>query len=165
MDGADGVLVRAAAPEEWAQARDLRLEMLADSPRSFVTQLREVSAWTDSRWQSRMQSMLAPDSVLIAAVDGDHWVGQASGRLIGARPFVLAVYLSLPTVVRGWRHAWSRPSGWVAGLGNREVWLDVHESAEAAQRSYQKQGYRFTGERSEHPHFPGTYDLEMVKSW
>lgn len=162
------VNIRRARPDEWAQSRDLRLEMLSDSPRSFLDKLDDVVGWPEDRWKSRLTSMSAPDSILVVAVDGDAWVGQASGRVIGSfdppRAYVLGVYVTPST--RGMGLAGQlvgEVATWAEGLGFEDLYLDVHEDAEPAKASYVRQGFTFTGTSAEHPHYPGELELEMVK--
>lgn len=167
--GLQGVEVRRATAGEWRESRDLRLEMLADSPRSFLDGLNEVERWDDERWQARMRSHTAPDSVVIAAVADRRWVGQASGRIFSdtepPRAYALAVYVSPQWRGRGLAARLVGGVGeWAAGLGIGALHLDVHEDARPAIASYLRQGFVFTGERSEHPNHQGEWELEMVRA-
>lgn len=163
------VEIRRARPDEWARSRDLRLEMLADSPRSFLDRLDDVVGWDDERGRARLTSLSAPDSTFVVAVDGDDWVGQATGRIMGhfdpPRVYVLGVFVT--PLFRGQGLAArmiDEVATWALAQGYDALHLDVHEDAAPARASYVRQGFSYTGESAEHPHHPGEAELEMVRS-
>lgn len=153
--------------DDWQQARRLRLEMLADSPKSFLETLRDARKLPDAAWRTRQRSACALDSVGVAVVDSDGvWRGQMRARIFGspppARVFLLAVYLS-PTV-RGQgiaeqllRHI----TEWTTARGFTSLTLEVHEQAHAARRFYAKVGFVDTGERVPYPLCAGEYERAM----
>ena len=162
--------IRRANLDEVAQSRALRLEMLADSPRSFVGKLDVVQNWSTARWESQLHSALAPDSTLIVAADeSGKWVGQAAGRLFGhydpPRIYLLGVYLT-PT----YRHQGLvdmlvvEVQRWAVTMGVVEIFLDVHESAVAARNAYRRLGFRPTGVTAPYIHDSETEEIEMVKT-
>ena len=155
-------LVRVSS-DDWEVARSLRLEMLADSPRSFETQLDDVEPWTDERWRAWMRSATLDDSIVVAAVTDDgRWVGQASGRLFDGRPYAIAVYVTPTHRGRGLAaQLVGRVAEWARGLGHDHLYLDVHEDAAPARASYERQGFEYTGGSVEHSRYPGEFELEM----
>jgi len=162
-----GVEIRRARPDEVTRSRDLRLEMLRDSPRFFVQTLEEARSWSLERWEARLLSSLAPDSTLVALVDGDVWAGQAAGRIYGsaeaARAYLLAVYLTPRMRGRHLVDALVHEVGaWAASLGCAELHLDVHQSATAARSAYARLGFAPTGVKGPYPGDHSAREIGMV---
>ena len=162
------VEVRRARPQEWAQARDLRLEMLANSPKAFIDTIATVERWDDDRWRTRLLSHLAPDSTTIGAVDvGGHWVGQACGRVFGnyepPRAYLLSVYVTPRHRGTGLvKRLVDEVSGWARGMGHDALWLDVHQDATAARAAYRRLGFTETGVTTPYANDESERELEMV---
>lgn len=160
--------VRPARQDEAPQLRRLRLEMLLDSPSSFAERLDRVSGWDQARWEERLRSMTAPDAVLFVAVDGERWVGQAGGRIYGnyvhPRVYLLAVYVSPEQ--RGLRlvnRLVGEVEAWAVTMGHRELFLDVHEDAAPARKSYSRMGFVATGASLPYVNDETRSELELVK--
>lgn len=162
--------IRTARPEEWRQAKALRLEMLADAPLSFEEIHDELAAWSDERWQTRLRSHLADDSILVVATGEDgRWIGQAAGRVYGhydpPRAYVLGVYVTPDNRGEGLSAALiSAVADWAASKGLEQLHLDVYEHATAARVSYLRQGFVETGETSPNVHNTDEVEVEMVLS-
>ncbi|MCC2592754.1 GNAT family N-acetyltransferase [Tessaracoccus sp. OS52] len=163
------VTLRQARPEEWEQARRLRLEMLGDAPHSFNDRLADAEGWDDARWRSRLSSAVLDDSVLFVAVDaaGD-WQAQMGAREYlnhqPARVWLLEVYVS--PAHRGTGVAaelLAAVERWAVTRGHARLYLDVHEDAEPARRFYRRAGFVETGTRRPYPNDPRKQELEMVK--
>lgn len=163
-----GIEIRRALPHEVGQSRALRLDMLAESPRSFQERLRDVEVWPPARWRSRLISSLAPDSTMVVAVDEGEWVGQAAGRGYGSyeppRAYLLALYVVASRrgagIAEELVHAVEE---WALGQGLDALYLDVYEHAAAARALYRRLGYRATGARTPSVHDPSEFDLELVR--
>ena len=163
-----GVEVRRARPDEASELKRLRLEMLRDSPSSFVERLERVEAWDEGRWTSRLTSMSAPDSALFIAAEDDAWVAQAGGRLYGTyvppRAYLLSVYVTPSR--RGRRlveQVVERVEDWARGLGFNELYLDVHEGAAAARIAYARMGYVETGVTTPYANDEAESEIELAK--
>ncbi|MDO5737006.1 MAG: GNAT family N-acetyltransferase [Propionibacteriaceae bacterium] len=161
--------VRRARTEEWRAARDLRLEMLADTPHSFGDVLADVVCWDDDRWITRHESDLLPDSEVFVAVDAaGRWVGQMAAREFHnyspARAWLLGVYVT--PAHRGATTATALLEAvqtWALDRGFAHLYLDVHEQAGAARKFYERQGFVATGVTAPYPLDVSTTELEMVK--
>lgn len=160
-------IVRRARPDEWARHRDLRLEMLSDTPHAFLTTLDQARSRTDEDWQASHTSNLLPDSVLVVADGGDRWVGMMAGREFlnydPPRVFLLSVFVT-------WAHRGSglasrllaEVAEWARQRGHVELHLDVHERATAARAFYAREGFVPTGHTQEYALDPSESELEMV---
>ncbi len=161
------VTLRRALPHEWEQHRDLRLEMLRDTPYAFLTPLSRAQARSDEEWRSTHASNLLPDSVVVVADDGDRWVGMMAGReylnYAPPRVFLLSVYVTpahrsstLATRLLREVVTWARDRGYA------ELHLDVHERSSAARAFYAREGFVPTGHTQEYALNPAETELEMV---
>lgn len=55
---------------EWEKLRDIRLEMLEDTPTGYLESLDSARALSDRQWQDRAAGMVGPGSVALAADQG-----------------------------------------------------------------------------------------------
>lgn len=160
-------IVRTARPDEWARHRDLRLEMLADTPHAFLTPLEEARARTDEDWQLIHKSNLLSDSVQVVADDGERWVGMMAGREYlnyhPPRVFLLSVYVTPAHRASGLAaRLLAEVVGWAKQRGYVELHLDVHERATAARAFYARAGFTETGHTQEYALDPSETEVEMV---
>ncbi len=165
-----GLVLREARPDEWQAARALRLEMLADTPRSFNDRLDDVRRWDDDRWRTRHESHVLPDSAVFVAVEPDGgWSGHMAIREFHnyspPRAWLMGVYVSpahrgdgTAVALLGMAEEWARARGF------EKLHLEVHEHAHPAQRFYERQGFSPTGSTSPYPLDLATSELEMVKA-
>lgn len=162
------IAVRPAELGEWARFRDLRLEMLTDSPHAYLTPLATAEGYSDAEWRTRHTSQLMPDSMVIAGVDAARrWVGMMAAReYLSPQPrvWLLSVYVtpahrSSDLAERLLRQV----EAWTRGRGYRELYLDVHERAAAARRFYTREGFVETGRTQRYELNPTEWEHEMVK--
>lgn len=165
------VSVRPARPDEWRQARDLRLEMLADTPLAFCERLEDARARDDETWErhhrERTESPETRD-VLAAVDDEGRWLGQV-GLVISPFPaptrvWAGAVYLS--PALRGTGVAtrmMDEAERWALDHDQDELWLEVHEHNPRALGFYRRLGFEETGERRPYPLDPSAREVEMRK--
>jgi GNAT superfamily N-acetyltransferase len=153
----------AMAEADWARLRDLRLEMLADTPTAYAQSLDEARRLTDTDWRERAKNRTG-----VVAVD------RTTGRYVGTmstytdpdsrRTWLVAVYVAPDH--RG-NHVADRlleaVEADVAAAGHTHLWLDVHESNKRAQRFYLRRGYAFSGHTSAYPLNPTDREFEMVR--
>ncbi|WP_158600621.1 GNAT family N-acetyltransferase [Tessaracoccus antarcticus] len=160
--------IRVARPDEWQHSRQLRLEMLADTPHSFGDRLCDVMEWDDDRWITRHESELLPDSAVFVAVEPDgRWVGQMAVREFHnyspPRAWLMGVYVTPGHRGDGTAtQLMEAVRSWTAERGFDQLFLDVHENAHPAHRFYERLGFIPTGHSSPYPLDPTTSELEMV---
>jgi GNAT superfamily N-acetyltransferase len=148
-------------PENWVEFRDIRLQMLADTPIAFGETLEHAQAASEANWLARIARATQPDRTAVAAVDGDGtWVG------------TMSAYLSEPGVATV-AAVWVAPEhrGPEAGVTDRLMdaiveWarttahatslrLTVHEANDRASAYFQRVGFRPTGETQPYELEPG----------
>ena len=163
------VTVRMTRAGEWRERRDLRLEMLADTPIAFGDTLAAASAFPDSEWMSRAERAKSPGNCCAVAITEEgRWVGTMSAFLTSpTRALLVTVYVS-----PGFRGA-------DAGIADRlldevERWvghetsatefaLDVHEENHRAIAFYLRRGFEPTGNTHPYPLDPSALEREFVK--
>jgi ribosomal protein S18 acetylase RimI-like enzyme len=158
--------VRPSIEADWAAYRDLRLEMLADTPIAFTETVDRARLHPDEHWRNRTANR-SPTSQLFAAVAEDgSWLGTMGGfHPAGNRdPVLVGVYVT--PEFRGAREGladalldavieWSRSRG-------ERLLLEVHENNEPAIRFYRRRGFTPTGVTIPYALDPGAVDLEMA---
>lgn len=154
-------------PDDWRTYRQLRLEMVTDSPEAFWTTREELETYTEADWRAR-----STDRTLQArAADG---TPLGTLTVLTPRPYretglgpddalVLAVYVTPPARGTGVVEALLAAAHDLAveELGARRLVLHVHEHNARAIRVYERAGYRLDGRSLEHPTDPDHLDLEM----
>lgn len=172
-----GVVVRRVAADEWARARDLRLEALQDpeAVRAFLTSYAQASAQPDSVWQERTAlAARGGQAAQLVATAGDEWVGTVTVVVQGpgatdvlGRP----VSEAHGTVVAVYVRPGSRSAGavdelldaaadWARGRGLVRLTLDVHRDNPRAQGAYRRCGFVPTGRTFTGPVGP---EVEMAR--
>lgn len=155
---------------DWRSVRDLRLEMLRDTPIAFMETVEAAEAHSEETWRMRANRGNTPDSVQLVAVDASgRWVGTMSGfvdRLDIGGALLAGVFVS-PSA-RG------RQSGvadalldavedWARGQGTT-LTLNVHEDNEHAIAFYRRRGYDLTGRTIPYNLDPTRNELEMRRT-
>lgn len=156
------------AERDWERLRDLRLEMLADSPTAYVESLETALGYDEEDWRFRARRSLEPGSFGVVAVDRavDRFVGTMSAFTDDARTWVVAVYVApdyrgrTPGVADAML---DRLEDWARAEGRSELFLDVHEDNARAQAFYLRRGYRFTGARRPYELDQTRAELEMSR--
>lgn len=156
--------------DDWPQARDLRLEMLADTPIAFMQRLEDARAWTDQQWQERHQGRAGnPASRTVAVVDDDGtWRGQMSVYDTPEFPadndaWLVSVYVSPPLRGTEWTdRLLAVIVEWAVARGHDRLLLDVHEANPRAIAAYVKRGFVDTGGRTPYPLEPGGAEIQMA---
>jgi GNAT superfamily N-acetyltransferase len=154
---------------DWPRMRDLRLEMLADTPLAFLETLDDARREPDGEWRFRAVRTTRDGSIGLAAVDRSTgaWLGTMSGYLDGQGDAMLvSVY-----VTPAWR---GRATGLTdALLDEVERWardavprgrlrLHVHEDNPRARSFYARRGYVETGRTIPYPLDPSQNEVEMA---
>lgn len=159
--------VRSMTEADWESYRDIRLEMLLDTPMAFGESFDSANARTEAGWRERLSSSTGATSIRFAAIlPGGGWIGSMGGFVDGALgPVLVGVYVTprfrgdeygvttaLLTAVEDW-----------ARLRSSSIRLDVHESNLRARASYAKRGWVETGSTQPYPLDPLFREIEMVK--
>ncbi len=174
-------LIRRFDAGEWEQYRDLRLEMLADTPTAYVESLAAARGQTDRQWQERAALLATADCVALVAVGGDSpgdGVSTGGTRLRAlmrvvvkapqdpARPLqamLLSVYVAPELRGSGLADELMRDAVAVARdeLGAGVLELGVHEANARAQAFYARHGFADTGRREPYPLDPARSEIIM----
>lgn len=165
-----GVTIVSPTEADWQRVRDLRLEMLRDTPIAFLETIEAAEANTEDVWKMRANRGSTPDSVqLVAVAASGRWVGTMSGivdRLDVGGPLLVGVYISPAFRGRDVGVAdalLDAIEGWARGLGTT-LTLHVHEDNTRAIAFYRRRGYTLTGRTIPYNLDPTRNELEMRRS-
>ncbi|XBH21060.1 GNAT family N-acetyltransferase [Jonesiaceae bacterium BS-20] len=161
-------LIRRTRESDWREVRDLRLEMLRDTPLAFSKTYETALEVTEGDWRLRAARGTAQQGTAVAAITGaGTWVGTMAGTLEpGVGPLLISVYVSpawrgyqigLTTALLTEIEDWARSEG-------GQLTLHVHQDNGRAIAFYERQGFKPTGRKFPNDLYPGTHELEMVKS-
>lgn len=164
------VTVRSTNEEDWREVRDLRLEMLGDTPIAYGETLEQALLHAEPEWRMRGRRGQDPRSASFVAIDDAtmRWVGTMGGYVPtapGASPLLVGVY-----VAPEFRGAGSGVADallaavveWAREYGD-DLALHVHEGNPRAIRFYQRHGFADTGRRLTYELDPGGLEWEMTK--
>jgi GNAT superfamily N-acetyltransferase len=154
--------------EDWERQRDLRLEMLADSPTAYVETLADTQAFDEAEWRFRARRSSLPGSIGVVAVDRDQdrFVGTMSAFTDAerGRTWVVAVYVAPDHRGRQYGVAdalLDAVEEWAVREGKPELFLEVHESNGRARAFYERRGFALTGVTRPYDLDPSQTELEM----
>ena len=159
--------IRRYGAADWRQVRDLRLEMLADSPLAFVEALDDARSLGDRQWRARAAQADQPHQVGLAGVrpGTGEWIGLARGAAMSdqdGRVLVFNVYVTPEFRGRGLADALlDRVEQWAGQGRHRAVYLLVHEQNARAIAFYRRRHYDFTGHREPYLLDLSQAELEM----
>jgi len=139
--------IRRTTESDWQALRELRLEMLRDTPIAFGETLETALAHGESEWRMRAARGDSAQNINLAAISGDRWVGTMGAFVPDAATGALLVGVYVSPDFRG---------GAVTDAMLREVeaWasqrgptlsLHVHEKNARARAYYAKRGFAKTG--------------------
>lgn len=157
------------AEGDWQRLRDLRLEMLADTPLAFLETLDGALREPEAEWRFRASRTTREGSVGLAAVDpsSGSWLGTMSAYL-DANGDAMLVSVYVTPAWRGAAHgltdalldeveAWAR-----AAVPDGSMRLHVHEDNPRARAFYKRRGYIETGETIPYPLDRTQNEVEMA---
>jgi GNAT superfamily N-acetyltransferase len=161
------LVVRRTTEEDWERVRELRLEMLLDTPEAFGETHATALEHDETEWRMRAARGSSSGSISLAAIDDGRWVGMMGAHVPGAEAGAMLVGVFVTPTARG------RASG-VAGalLDGIELWaaehgstltLHVHERNGRAQAFYVARGFAPTGRRFPYALNPAEREIEMRK--
>ncbi|ANJ25656.1 GNAT family N-acetyltransferase [Agromyces aureus] len=159
--------IRTTREDDWPQVRDLRLEMLEDTPIAFGETLEHALGASEAIWRLRAARGTTPGQTSVVAIDRERWVGHMGGWIpdAAADPLLVGVYVS--PAYRGDARGVSRRlleavEEWALEHGDA-LRLEVHEQNPRAIAFYEKLGFSLTGHTRAYELEPGGLELEMIK--
>lgn len=152
--------------ESWTSFRDLRLEMLADSPKAFIETLPSARQQSETDWRRRASKANSDGHCGFVAVDAHgRWIGIMRSTVEDGRLFLLGVYVSPLWRSSGIADALlAHVEEWAKTRGHEALTLEVHEDNLRAQAFYRRQGFEPTGETVPYPLAEGELEVVMTKS-
>jgi GNAT superfamily N-acetyltransferase len=165
MSTVEPPLIRRYAGADWRRLRDIRLEMLADTPLAYVESRSDAEAYDDERWRERAAWADEPHHLGLAVEHDGRWIGLAC---CAARPdfedraFVFSVYVAPGFRARGVADTlFDRVEDWARAEGHRDLFLFVHEDNPRAAAFYRRRGYVPTGAGEPYRLDPTKSELEL----
>jgi GNAT superfamily N-acetyltransferase len=138
------VTVRVLGGDDWPSLRDIRLRALRDSPSAFGSTYDHEVGFTETHWRGRLES---DDSLSVLAELDGRPIGMAGGFPdLPGLVHVVAMWVEPGARGRGVGHLLlGAVEDWAnsRGLG---LHLDVNTRNATARRSYERYGFRATGE-------------------
>jgi len=167
--------VRQLQADDWLLLKNVRMEMLADTPMAYLESLDAARRQTDAQWQERTGAMCGEGSVTLVA-DG----GGGDPRLTGLmrvvlkhpqepgaalRAMLISVYVAPEHRGLGLADELLNEACRVAGefLAADCLELGVHEDNARAQAFYSRHGFRATGASRPYPQDPSKLELVMER--
>ena len=177
MSTGSEIAVRRVRADEWRRVRALRLEALVDpdAEMAYFDTFDESSARTDGFWMQRAaDASTGRFAAQFVAVDGEAWVGSATGlvreagsidhlgRTVATRRVdVVGVYVRPSARGAGLiDRLLQAVAAWAGERGADRVTLDVHADNLRAQAAYRRVGFVETGTR-----YTGPIGDELEMMW
>ncbi|WEO76334.1 GNAT family N-acetyltransferase [Cryobacterium sp. SO2] len=164
----EGYRIHRTVASDWREVRDLRLEMLRDTPIAFGETLQDALGHSESEWRMRAARGTAEHGTVLVAIDpAGQWVGTMGGYVPdpAAGPLLVGVYVSpghrgrdagvFDTLLAAIED-WARDEGEV-------LTLHVHEDNARARAAYLRRGFTETGHRVQYVLDAAAMEIEMVK--
>ncbi|WP_245534566.1 GNAT family N-acetyltransferase [Sanguibacter keddieii] len=169
-------LIRRTTADDWREVRDLRLEMIRDTPQAYVESLEQAETVSEAEWRARGARGTAEHGISLAGIDASgRWVAtmggfvpdaqQAASLDVGPGPLLVGVYVAPDVRGRevGLADAMlTAVEDWARHEGDQFT-LHVHEDNPRAQAFYARRGFVATGRTVPYPLVPEEREVEMVK--
>jgi GNAT superfamily N-acetyltransferase len=137
-----------ATEDDWPRLREIRLRALADSPDAFGSTLERERGFGDDRWREWIRGWQGATNQLVAAADGERWIGIAVGSVPEGDEVAHLYAMWVEPAARGrgtGRALVEAVVAWALGRGARAVELGVTEGNAAAEALYRGCGFEDTG--------------------
>lgn len=148
-----GYVVRTAGEDDWERVRDLRLEMLRDSPAAYVETYDDLAGLDEAEWRWRAAGHGQPperSQRWVAVADDGDWVATASAFVDDeGTAHLVAVYVRPEHRGSGVAELVVTPAlEWARDVAKVErLLLQVVETNERALGFYRREGWVETGRR------------------
>jgi ribosomal protein S18 acetylase RimI-like enzyme len=163
------VEVRAlTSADDPAQLRELRLEMLADTPLAYLERVEDARRHPPAYWTDRIRRYAAGGdrALYVAEAPDGTWVGQAGGWLDRTGlAYLVSVYVRPGHRGSGLLERLTTPVfDWARERGSTEIRLEVARENGRAVTAYRRLGFVPTGRTQPHPLYPGeSVEIEMSR--
>ena len=160
--------IRRTVGADWSEIRELRLEMIRDTPTAYAETIAEALAHGEAEWRMRGERGTAEHGIALAAIsDSGRWIGTMGAFVPGpeAGPLLVGVYVA--PEFRGRRVGLTDQllktiEDWARARSSR-LTLHVHEDNFRARAYYERQGFTATGHTIAYNLDPTKNELEMSK--
>lgn len=167
--------IRRLQATDWELLRDVRLEMLSDTPMAYVESLAAARRQTDTQWQERAATMSGDSSITLIADDGTDG-SPISGlmRVVIKQPqdpsralqaMLISVYVAPEHRGLGLADQLLDEACAIAGaeLGAGVIELGVHEDNARAKAFYERHGFEYTGASRPYPQDKARLEIVMAR--
>jgi ribosomal protein S18 acetylase RimI-like enzyme len=165
----DPVAIRAlTTADDPAALRELRLEMLADTPIAYLERVADARRHPPAYWADRLSRYAGGvDRTLYLAEDADGtWLAQAGGyRDDSGLAYLVSVYVRPAHRGKGLlERLAARVFDWARERGSTEIRLEVARENGRAVAAYRRLGFAPTGRSQPHPLYPlDSVEIEMAR--
>ena len=163
-----GFSIRSTDAADWREVRDLRLEMLADTPIGFAERLESALENDEAEWRIRAARGQKPMTIAVAAITAEgRWVGTMGGYIPDGKTGPLLVGVYVTPDYRGRRAGvtdalLSTVEEWAFKYGST-LTLGVHEDNIRARTAYERRGFTLTRHTVPYVLDKSRRELEMIK--
>ncbi len=164
----NGFSIRRTVGADWSEIRDLRLEMIRDTPTAYAETLADALGHDEAEWRMRGERGTAEHGIAIAGIsDAGRWIGTMGAFVPNSETGPLLVGVYVAPAFRGRQvgltdrlleaiEDWARTEG-------TQLTLHVHEENARARAYYERRGFAPTGHTIAYNLDPTKNELEMVK--
>lgn len=160
--------IRRTVDADWREIRELRLEMIRDTPAAYAESLEDALGHDELEWRMRGARGTAEQGISIAGIShSGQWIG-AMGAFVPnpeTGPLLVGVYvtpafrgrqLGLTDALLAEIEEWARTKG-------SHLTLHVHEDNVRARKYYERHGFMATGHTIAYNLDATKNELEMAK--
>jgi len=160
------LVIRRTTEADWAEARDLRLEMVRDTPIAFGETIETALEVPETDWRMRAARGSAASSLGLAAIVDGRWVGTMGAYVPEPNGGALLVGVYVSPDFRGGTGVadalLTRIEEWARERGSI-LTLHVHSENTRARAFYVRRGFVDSGVTLPYVLNPDETEIEMVK--
>lgn len=151
------------SPDDWESYREIRLEMLLDSPDAFWFTHADAAGYTEAQWRENVGRGWLVNARIGGVAVGSAGLGAHAEPGQPDRAVLWGMYVTPRVRRRGVGELLVRAVlDEARRRGASEVFLEVTSSNERALELYERCGFERTGLTRPHPRRPELHELEMV---
>ena len=160
--------IRRTVEADWRHIRDLRVEMIRDTPTAYTETLEEALGHDEVEWRMRGNRGAGEHGIAIVGIaDSGLWIGTMAGFVPDpdTGPLLVGVYVApefrgsqmgLTDALLATVEEWARTE-------SSRLTLHVHEDNVRARKAYEHRGFVATGQTAPYNLDSSKSELEMVK--